>query len=152
MAFRWIAAGKKCVSQSFTCLTGYRRQARGRQESAATRFLKSKDHKGPAIPHHPTRRFLCGSLLSGTTAQRKILKDTLWLRTAQLFFCETARQGDTWDIWDTPWDTPWDTYGTTHYYYVVTRGDAWDTLGTLMGQLGAKKGVFWKKIKNPRSL
>jgi len=30
--------------------------------------------------------------------------------------------------------TPWDTYGTTHYYYVVTRGDTWDTLGTLMGQ------------------
>lgn len=42
-----------CVSQTFTCLAGYRRQARGRQESAATRFLKFKDRKGPAKPLIP---------------------------------------------------------------------------------------------------
>jgi len=63
---------------------------------------------------------------------------------------------EAWDTWDnalghlgqrlgTLGTTPWDTYGTTRYYYVITRGDTWDTLGTLMGQQGAKNGVFWQK-------
>lgn len=60
-----------------------------------------------------------------------------FVKTAVLIWLETPGTFGT-----PPWDTSWDTYGTTHYYYVVTRGDAWDTLGTLMGQLGAKKGGF----------